>query len=169
MKHIRLFIAHVSQPSITDLRFVECLSFAHPPEVRASRTSLRSSCPRLLRDMLEMLRWGLISSWADDPAIGNRMINARAETVSEKSSFRGAFKKRRCLILVDGFYEWQKTDNGKQPFYIHMEDVASLHLCWVVGDLEWRRRGGPLLHHHHLWCQRACRFSTQSDVRDPSP
>ena len=71
---------------------------------------------------LEMLRWGLIPSWADDPAIGNKMINARAETVSEKPSFRKAFKERRCLILADGFYEWQKTNNGKQPYYIRMGD-----------------------------------------------
>jgi putative SOS response-associated peptidase YedK len=88
---------------------------------------------------LEILRWGLIPSWADDPAIGNRMINARAETVSEKPSFRGAFKERRCLVLADGFYEWQKTSNGKQPFYIHMEDgspfaFAGLWEFWKNGD-----------------------------------
>ena len=71
---------------------------------------------------LEMLRWGLIPSWADDPAIGNRMINARSETAAEKPSFRRAFKERRCLILADGFYEWQKTNGGKQPYYIRMED-----------------------------------------------
>jgi putative SOS response-associated peptidase YedK len=69
---------------------------------------------------LEMLRWGLIPSWADDPGIGSRMINARSETAAEKPSFRGAFKKRRCLIVADGFYEWQKVNGGKQPYYIHM-------------------------------------------------
>lgn len=74
---------------------------------------------------LEMFRWGLIPSWAKDPAIGNKMINARAETVSEKPSFRSAFKRRRCLILADGFYEWQKTDGGgKQPFHIRMKDSS---------------------------------------------
>ena len=71
---------------------------------------------------LEVFHWGLIPSWAKDPGIGNKMINARAETVSEKPSFRSAFKKRRCLILADGFYEWQKTDNGKQPYHIKMAD-----------------------------------------------
>jgi len=71
---------------------------------------------------LERFHWGLIPSWAKDPAIGNKMINARAETVSEKPSFRKAFKVRRCLILADGFYEWQKMDNGKQPYYIKMQD-----------------------------------------------
>lgn len=71
---------------------------------------------------LEMLRWGLIPSWADDSGIGSRMINARSETVAEKPSFRKAFKERRCLIVADGFYEWQKTNDGKQPYYIRMRD-----------------------------------------------
>ncbi len=88
---------------------------------------------------LEMFHWGLIPSWAKDPQIGNRMINARAETVHEKPSFRSAFKDRRCLILADGFYEWQKTDNGKQPFYIHMKDgspfaFAGLWETWMNGE-----------------------------------
>ncbi len=68
---------------------------------------------------LVMLRWGLIPSWAKDPEIGNRMINARAETVPEKPSFRAAFRRRRCLVVADGFYEWQKRPHGrKQPYYI---------------------------------------------------
>jgi putative SOS response-associated peptidase YedK len=85
---------------------------------------------------LEMFHWGLIPSWAKDPAIGNKMINARAETVSEKPSFRSAFKKRRCLILADGFYEWQKTDNGKQPYHIKMEDDSPFAFAglWEVWD-----------------------------------
>lgn len=69
---------------------------------------------------LAMLHWGLIPSWAKDPAIGSRLINARAETVAEKPAFRAAFGRRRCLILADGFYEWQKLNGGKQPFYIHL-------------------------------------------------
>jgi putative SOS response-associated peptidase YedK len=59
---------------------------------------------------LDLLRWGLVPSWADDPSIGNRMINARAETVAEKPAFRSAFKKRRCLIVADGFYEFIWTN-----------------------------------------------------------
>jgi putative SOS response-associated peptidase YedK len=87
---------------------------------------------------LEMFHWGLIPSWAKDPAIGNKMINARAETVSEKPSFRKAFKVRRCLILADGFYEWQKTDDGKQPYHIKMQDdspfaFAGLWETWKNG------------------------------------
>jgi len=88
---------------------------------------------------LEMLHWGLIPSWADDPSIGNKMINARAETVAEKRSFRKAFRNHRCLVLADGFYEWQKTGNGKQPYYIHMEDdspfaFAGLWESWKNGS-----------------------------------
>ena len=58
----------------------------------------------------DLLRWGLVPSWADDPAIGNRMINARAETVAEKPAFRKAFRSRRCLVLTDGFFEWVRRD-----------------------------------------------------------
>ena len=67
---------------------------------------------------LQTMRWGLIPSWAKDPAIGNRLINARAETLAEKPSFREALKTRRCLIPADGFYEWQKLGKVKQPVRI---------------------------------------------------
>jgi len=67
---------------------------------------------------LALLRWGLVPFWAKDPAIGNRMINARAETVAEKPAFRAAYRRRRCLVLADGFYEWHKEETGKTPYYI---------------------------------------------------
>jgi len=67
---------------------------------------------------LTMLRWGLIPFWAKDPSIGNRMINARAETVAEKPAYRAAYRRRRCLVLADGFYEWRKEGAGKTPYYI---------------------------------------------------
>ena len=65
-------------------------------------------------------RWGLVPFWAKDPSIGNRMINARAETVAEKPSFRNAYRKRRCLILADGFYEWHTEGGVKVPYYISL-------------------------------------------------
>ncbi len=68
------------------------------------------------------LRWGLIPHWAKDHRIGYKLINARCETAATKPSFREALAKRRCLIPADGFYEWQKTETGKQPFYFHMAD-----------------------------------------------
>ncbi len=70
------------------------------------------------RRTLGGIRWGLVPFWAKDPAIGNRMINARAETLADKPAFRNAFRKRRCLVLADGFYEWQKTADGKTPWFI---------------------------------------------------
>lgn len=68
--------------------------------------------------------WGLVPSWSKDPTIGSRMINARSETAPEKPSFRAAFRRRRCLIPADGFYEWQKQGNRKQPYLITMEHDA---------------------------------------------
>ena len=81
------------------------------------------------------MRWGLIPFWAKDPKIGARMINARAETVSEKPAFRNALKKRRCLVIADGYYEWQKTPVGKRPFRIIMKSgepfaMAGLWETW---------------------------------------
>jgi putative SOS response-associated peptidase YedK len=73
------------------------------------------------REVLK-LRWGLIPPWADDFRIGNRMINARGETVAEKRSFQKAFRRRRCLIAADGFYEWRKIDGRKQPYLIRFSD-----------------------------------------------
>ncbi|MFL6008166.1 MAG: SOS response-associated peptidase [Rubrobacteraceae bacterium] len=92
---------------------------------------------------LEVLRWGLIPPWADDPGIGSRMINARSETAPGKPSFRRAFRERRCLIPADGFYEWQRTNGAKQPYYIHMEDgrpfaFAGLWESWSKGEGEIR-------------------------------
>lgn len=71
---------------------------------------------------LKLLQWGLIPSWAKEPSIGSKLINARAETLAEKPSFRAAFKRRRCLIPADGFYEWQKQERGKQPYFIRRLD-----------------------------------------------
>lgn len=89
---------------------------------------------RETRQLTEM-HWGLIPFWAKDVSIGNRMINARAETVAEKPSFRSAFKKRRCLILADGFYEWQKVGKIKVPTHIRLKSrepfaFAGLYEYW---------------------------------------
>ena len=69
---------------------------------------------------LDLLRWGLIPYWAKDPSIGNRMINARAESVADKPAFRDSFRERRCLVPSNGFYEWSKTEHGKQPYYVRV-------------------------------------------------
>ena len=69
---------------------------------------------------LEALRWGLVPFWAKDRSIGDRMINARSETVVEKPAFRASFKRKRCLVVADGFYEWQATGGPKQPFFFRL-------------------------------------------------
>jgi putative SOS response-associated peptidase YedK len=71
---------------------------------------------------VELFRWGLVPSWAKDPAIGFKMINARSETISEKPSFRVPFSRRRCLIPADGFYEWAQGEGGKIPYYFYLKD-----------------------------------------------
>jgi putative SOS response-associated peptidase YedK len=85
---------------------------------------------------LRVLRWGLVPSWAKDPAIGNRMINARMETVAEKPAYRRAFAKRRCLLPADGYYEWYPTEQltakgkpRKQPFFIRPRDHGTLAMA----------------------------------------
>ena len=91
---------------------------------------------------LTFVKWGLVPSWAKDPAIGNRMINARSETAAEKPSFRTAFKRRRCLIPADGYYEWTKRDGKKVPMYIKRTDrevfaFAGLWENWKQPDGSW--------------------------------
>lgn len=93
------------------------------------------------RNQVDFFLWGLIPSWAKDPAIGNRMINARGETLAEKPSFRAAYRRRRCLVLADGFYEWRKEGEGKAktPMYIQMESkepfgFAGLWEIWYSPD-----------------------------------
>ena len=87
---------------------------------------------------LALLRWGLIPSWSKDPTIGNRFINARAETAREKPSFRNAFRRHRCLIPANGFYEWLRQERGKQPYFIRMRDERLFSFAGL-----WDRWGAP--------------------------
>jgi putative SOS response-associated peptidase YedK len=89
------------------------------------------------REMV-MLNWGLIPSWAKDPKIGSRMINARSETAAQKPSFRTAFRRRRCLVIADGFYEWQKQNGTKQPIFIHLRDMRPFAFAGL-----WEHWEGP--------------------------
>lgn len=89
--------------------------------------------------VLHLLRWGLVPHWAKDPSIGNKLNNARGESITEKPSFRDAFKRRRCLIPADGFFEWQAQGKVKQPFYISLKSgepmaMAGLWESWKAPD-----------------------------------
>ena len=91
-------------------------------------------------DTLKFFRWGLIPSWAKEPSIGNKLINARAESLAEKPSFRDAFRHRRCLVPATGFYEW-KSNAGKTPFHFRLKSgdpfcFAGLWDKWISGDGE---------------------------------
>ena len=83
------------------------------------------------------LRWGLIPSWAKDPAIGMKLINARAETVAEKPSFQKPFRERRCLVLADGYYEWKREGTGKQPYYIRLKNERPFAFAGLWRSVEW--------------------------------
>jgi putative SOS response-associated peptidase YedK len=91
-----------------------------------------------------MLHWGLVPKWAKERAIGNRMINARSETLAEKPSFREAFRKRRCLVLADGWYEWQVAAGGKQPWFIHRKDARPFAFAGLWERWKDPANGAPL-------------------------
>lgn len=84
-----------------------------------------------------LLRWGLIPAWAEDKKIGARMLNARAETVATKPGFRDAFRKRRCLVLADGYYEWQAVGRAKQPYHYRLRDGSAFAFAGLWE--RWRR------------------------------
>ena len=89
---------------------------------------------------LDFLKWGLVPSWADDPAIGYRLINARSETVFEKRSFRQSIRTRRCLVPASGFYEWQKGVKGDSPYYVSMDDGSPMAFAGIWES--WKGPGG---------------------------
>ncbi len=113
------------------------------PRYNISPTQDVASVPNTREKQVEFFHWGLIPSWAKDPKIGNRMINARSETLAEKPSFRNAYKRRRCLVLADGYYEWQQIPGNrvKQPVYIRLKSqkpfaVAGLWEVWQSKDMD---------------------------------
>lgn len=93
--------------------------------------------------MLHLLRWGLVPNWAKDLSIGNKLNNARSETVADKPSFRDAFRRRRCLIPADGFYEWQAQGKLKQPYYISLASAEPMAMAGLWES--WRTPSGEIL------------------------
>lgn len=109
-------------PSVLESRFDVEVPGAYRPRYNVAPTEdlavIRDDAP----ETLDFLTWGLVPRWADDPSIGNRLINARAETLAEKPSFRDAYENRRCLVLADGFYEWREDGGVKQPYRVCRPD-----------------------------------------------
>jgi putative SOS response-associated peptidase YedK len=89
------------------------------------------------RRVLELRRWGLVPPWADDPRIGNRLVNARAETARGKPAYRRAFQQRRCLIPADGFYEWAGGPGSREPYHVSLDAGELFGLAGL-----WERWGG---------------------------
>jgi putative SOS response-associated peptidase YedK len=127
--------------------FTDIFPWIRPPEhLQDARYNIAPSQPIAVvanngDNRIEYFRWGLVPSWAKDESIGNRMINARCETLAEKPMFRTALKRRRCLIPADGFYEWKKNPDGKTktPMYIRMKGgkpfaFAGLWDRWLSPD-----------------------------------
>lgn len=120
-----------------DLAFPEFL----PPRYNIAPTQNVAVVPNDGQKQVQLFRWGLVPFWAKDPSIGNRMINARGETAAEKPAFRAAYRRRRCVILADGFYEWRKEPGSrtKTPMYVHLASgqpfgFAGLWEAWRPDD-----------------------------------
>lgn len=115
---------------------------------------------------LDACKWGLVPSWAKDPKIGNRMINARAETLAEKPSYKSALKRRRCLIPASGFYEWRREGEEERiPTYIHALDESLLALAGLWE--EWRSPEGEALHTCTILTTQANAFMAPIHARMP--
>jgi putative SOS response-associated peptidase YedK len=109
------------------------------PRFNAAPTQTLPVVTRNSPNRVEMMRWGLIPSWAKDPSIGSRMINARAETVAEKPAFRKPLRSQRCLVPASGFFEWKREGGGKTPHFIHLPGeplfaFAGLYDVWRDPD-----------------------------------
>lgn len=125
---------HFQLPLLADAEYAPRYNVAPSQAVLAVRIDPADGSRNWAR-----LRWGLIPSWAQDAAIGNRTINARSESAAEKPTFRQSFAQRRCLIVADGFYEWAGTGAAKRPYYIHRADGAPFAFAglwdrWTKGD-----------------------------------
>ncbi|MCW8815032.1 MAG: SOS response-associated peptidase [Chlorobium sp.] len=115
---------------------VSQLSFGFEPDYNIAPSRNVPLVIRKTDNRLILSRWGFVPVWADDPAIGNRMINARAETVTAKPAFKKAITSQRCIVPANGFYEWRKTGGKKQPVYIRLKSerlmaMAGIYNTWV--------------------------------------
>ncbi len=132
-------IALCPQQDFAERYGVENLQLDLQPRYNIAPTQTTPVITRNSPNRAEEMRWGLVPFWAKDLSIGNKMINARAETIAEKPAFRKALAARRCLVPASGFYEWQREAGGKIPHYIFLRDTdsfafAGLYELWKDGD-----------------------------------
>jgi putative SOS response-associated peptidase YedK len=123
----------------TPERLRQWFALAAAPEALVPRYNIAPSqevlvIPNRTERRLRPARWGLVPRWAKDPAIGHRLINARAETLAQRPAFRAALERRRCVVPADGFYEWRRRGRTRQPFHLRRRDGAPLALAglWDV-------------------------------------
>jgi putative SOS response-associated peptidase YedK len=124
--------------------------------------------PETRRRTLSLLRWGLVPVWARDPATGSRMLNARCETVAEKPAFKAAFRKRRCLLAADAFYEWKKVGGGKQPYAATTTDTGRFGMAGLWEGSKNPDGGWEHTFHHHDERQRRRRRAARPHAGDPA-
>lgn len=128
-----LYGAHVVGEGVADR---PSWNVAPTQAVRVVRVVLehRHAADEPVERQLRAVRWGLVPSWAKDPKSGGRLINARAESITQKASFRKAAAKQRCVLPADGYYEWQAGPDGKRPYFLHLENqilnMAGLYELW---------------------------------------
>lgn len=129
------FVRYVSVPEAADVFNAEAAAAELKPSYNITPGQDIAVIVNNGRNILIPCRWGFIPSWAKEPAVGYKMINTRAETITEKASFKSAFKRQRCLIIANGFYEWRKDGKKRTPFYIHLKNrnifgFAGLYNVW---------------------------------------
>jgi putative SOS response-associated peptidase YedK len=126
-----------------DLREIFHLTEIPPLEARYNIAPTQPMAVIRTRGRLELSRFGLVPPWAKDPKEGTRFINARAETVAKQPAFRDAFRSRRCLVVISGFYEWQARGKAKQPYYVHRADGKAFALAGLWST--WKSRDGEVI------------------------
>ena len=139
------FALYNSAENITEQFAIEQTLFPIIPRYNIAPSQLIAAVTQSKERQLRSLKWGLVPSWVKNPAIGNRMINARAETLKDKPSFKRAFRGRRCLIPASGYYEWKKTPSGtKVPHYIQLENKELFAMAGL--QEEWTGATDEVLH-----------------------
>lgn len=159
------FALYHSAAQLSERFSIERIVVDLPPRYNVAPTQPVAVVVQPSQRHLEAFKWGLVPFWAKDPKIGNRMINARAETLAEKPAYRAALKRRRCLIPASGFFEWKKAEKEKIPHYIHLADDRPFAMAGLWE--EWTSPADELLHTCTIITTQANDFMTPIHHRMP--